>query len=1028
MKEVVIALRSNVDKLEKEFQKAGELFSGLLNRVSQKLEVAVSTTQAEKNIRKTANVFDNLAGRVIALNQSLEVAKALIMGFSGDVKAAAGLGVLREQFKGTAEDIELFKQATAGTVKEATLLELSNQATDLGVSLQDQAILFNIAEDAADKYGGATDDNFRSLVFTTEGATKALKSLGIQKDVYEQKLKDLATAEGKTIEELDGEAEKRLRVKAILQLSGQTLDDVKNKQRDNADTLDAMGTSFEAAKVKIAEGFLPAVKIVGEIVIWLNERIQSFTATTRVLIGVLGFATTAFLLMGDTLNAKFYAITLLIGAVITLITAFKNGEPVIVLISSLLISIGVAITILRTSFLAMAHGWVFNLGKMANALFVARMELKFASIEGRTFAGVMTAAGISVKGFFASLGPIGLAMLGISALASLFAAFGNEVDEVKEKTESYEEALERKAGKDNIEVVNLQAQQVGYNLLVGELIKTNAASAERAKLVKEIQSKYPDLIKNIDLNSAGEKELGIWKEWVNRQFETRIKLMILEKKAALIAEDIAKAELDILSKTSTKTTSSTGAMTAHQQQPTQADLYANFMANGPVVAGLRKDVEEKRKLLLDLNKQADQLRKTIGGGGSSQPAVKTGSGKSGTATKKYEEDIAKLEEEKRRNEINNISADNAIKQQLEIDHQRKKKEIVEQALKSEKLTNDEKNRLELQSLDLQKQILESEIKIKQEALDEKFKLDTDALKRKQELESADLDASEAKKGAEIELEREHLQEKLDIYKSYGKDVTEIEHQLALNSLKLKKHNLEKEKEDLKASEGFKKTMLDARVVTESEQFDQDRRKNSAWLAEQLANERLTGEQKVQLYEVYEAKNSEISSRENEYRLGKTQEILSNLGGLFAQHTAAYKAFAIASAIITTYEAATKALLAGPIIGPILMGSIIAAGMAQVANIIATEVPGYAKGGAVVGENGPEIITPMQDYASGQVLLATETANAVQRAIMTNGSSNTNNQDLIRELREWPKKVRFDLGLDAFRGGMERIRYQDGLAI
>lgn len=1028
MKEVVIALRSNVDKLEKEFQKAGGLFSNLLNHVSKKLEVSVSTTKAENNLKRTANVFDNFTGRVIALNQSLEVAKTLILGFSGDVKAAAGLGVLRDQFKGTAEDIELFKQATAGTVKEATLLELSNQASDLGVTLQDQALLFNIAEDAADKYGGSTDENFRSLVFTTEGATKALKSLGIQKDVYEQKLKDLAAAEGKTVDQLEGESEKRLRVKAILELSGQTLDDVKNKQRDNADTLDAMGTSFEEAKEKIAEGFLPVVKLVGEAVILLNEWIQEQTAAFRVAIGVLGFVTAAFLLMGETLNTKFYTVTLMIGAVITLITAFKNGEPVIVLISSLLISIGVAITILRTSFLAMAHGWVFNLGNMANALALARLQLKLASMEGRIFAGVMTAAGISVKGFFASLGPIGWAMLGISALASLFAAFGNEVDEVKEKTESYEEALERKAGKDNIEVVNLQAQQVGYNLLVGELMKTNAASAERAKLVKEIQSKYPDLIKNIDLNSAGEKELGIWKEWVNRQFETRIKLMILEKKAALIAEDIAKTELDILSKTSSKTPSSTGAMASHQQQPTQADLYANWMANGPVVAELKKDVDEKNKLLLDINRQADQLRKTIGGSGSSQPAVKTGSGKSGTTPKKYEQDIARLEEDKKRQEIANIDADNNVKQQLEMDYQRKKREIIVQALKDEKLTNDEKNRLELQSLDLQKQILETEIKLKKEVLDEKFKLDTDALKRKQELESANLDASDAKKGAEIELERAHLQEKLDMYKSYGMDVTEIEHQLALNALKLKKQNLEKEKEDLKASEEFKKTMLDARVVTESEQFDQDRRKNSAWLAEQLANERLTGEQKAQLYEVYEAKNSEINSRENEYRLGKTQEILSNLGGLFAQHTAAYKAFAIASAIITTYEAATKALLAGPIIGPILMGSIIAAGMGQVANIIATEVPGYAKGGAVVGENGPEIITPMQDYASGQVLLATETANAVQRAIMLNGSSGGNNQDLVRELREWPKKVRFDLGLDAFRGGMERIRYQDGLAI
>lgn len=1027
MKEVVIALKANIDRFEKELDKAGNAFSGLLDMVSQKLEVAVSTTQAQKNIKSTANVFDNFAGRVIALNQSLEVAKSLLLGFSGDVKAAAGLGVLREQFKGTTEDIELFKMATAGTVKEATLLELSNQATDLGVSLRDQAVLFNIAEDAADKYGGSTDENFRSLVFTTEGATKALKSLGIQKDVYEQKLKELALSEGKTIDQLDGEAEKRLRVKAILELSGQTIEDVKNKQRDNADTLDAMGTSFEEAKEKIAEGFLPVIKIVGEIVIWVNKEIQELSASVRVAIGVIGLVTTAFLILGNTLNAKFYVITLLIGAVITLFTAFKDGQPVMVLISSLLVSLGVAIGILRTSFLSMAHGWVFNLANMSTALGVARVQLKLAAMEGRIFAGAMTAAGMSVKAFFASLGPIGWAMLAFSAIASVIAALGSEVDDVKEKTESYEEALERKATKDNIDVVNVKSQQVGYNALVSELIKTNAASAERAKIVKEIQGKYPELIKNIDLNTAGEKELGIWKEWVNRQFETRIKLMILEKKAALIAEDIAKAELDILNKTTVKSTEPGGVLASHKQQPTQADLYANFMANGPVVAGLKKDIEDKTKLLQAMNKEANQLRNSIGSNGSSQPVTKGGSSSSSTP-KKYEQELAKLEEEKRRNEISNIYADTKVKQQLEMDYLKKKQEIYDNSIKNDKLTNEEKNRLQLASLDIQKQLLESEIKLKKEALDEKFKLDTEEQKRKHELDAARLDANEATKMQELELERQHLNERLNLYRQYGKDVTDIEHQLAINTLKINKAKTEKDKEDLKASDEFKKMLFDAQVVSEGAQFDHDRKKNSEWLQEQLAEQKLSEEQKTQLFEIYEQKNTEIQSRENEYRLGKTQEILGNLGGLFAQHTAAYKAFAIASAIITTYEAATKALLAGPIIGPILMGSIIAAGMGQVANIIATEVPGYAKGGAVVGENGPEIITPMQDYASGQILLATETANAVQRAIASRGGSSSNNQDILNAMKAWPRTVKFDLGLDALRGGFERLKYQDGLAI
>jgi len=69
-----------------------------------------------------------------------------------------------------------------------------------------------------------------------------------------------------------------------------------------------------------------------------------------------------------------------------------------------------------------------------------------------------------------------------------------------------------------------------------------------------------------------------------------------------------------------------------------------------------------------------------------------------------------------------------------------------------------------------------------------------------------------------------------------------------------------------------------------------------------------------------------------------------------------KELAAAQALINTYEAATKALAAGPYIGPVLAALIYAAGMMQVANIYATE-PGGATGGAgsaAGGAFGPPI--------------------------------------------------------------------------
>ena len=86
---------------------------------------------------------------------------------------------------------------------------------------------------------------------------------------------------------------------------------------------------------------------------------------------------------------------------------------------------------------------------------------------------------------------------------------------------------------------------------------------------------------------------------------------------------------------------------------------------------------------------------------------------------------------------------------------------------------------------------------------------------------------------------------------------------------------------------------------------------------------------------------------------------------------AQKTFAIAQATINTYEAAAKALTAGPILGPILAAIITAAGLADVAVIASTQPQGLAKGTritkptlAMIGEgNDNEYVAPEQDFMS-----------------------------------------------------------------
>jgi len=107
-------------------------------------------------------------------------------------------------------------------------------------------------------------------------------------------------------------------------------------------------------------------------------------------------------------------------------------------------------------------------------------------------------------------------------------------------------------------------------------------------------------------------------------------------------------------------------------------------------------------------------------------------------------------------------------------------------------------------------------------------------------------------------------------------------------------------------------------------------------------------------------------------LEKTQFAISNAQSVFAalgaQNKKAFeasKALAIATAIMNTYQGATKALATYPFpFGLIAAAAAVAAGMAQVAAIRSQQYSGRQLGGPVmggrsyiVGENGPELFTP-----------------------------------------------------------------------
>jgi len=127
------------------------------------------TTLRESGV-EVKSLAQNIRGE---LSSALTSQAGVLIGTVGAWKLfnlsleSARFETLKANFQGTTQDIEMFRKATSGTVDDASLIKLSNQASDLGVDLKSQAILFSLAEDAADKYGTSVEDGFQKVVFVT---------------------------------------------------------------------------------------------------------------------------------------------------------------------------------------------------------------------------------------------------------------------------------------------------------------------------------------------------------------------------------------------------------------------------------------------------------------------------------------------------------------------------------------------------------------------------------------------------------------------------------------------------------------------------------------------------------------------------------------------------------------------------------------------------------------------------------------------------------------------------------------------
>lgn len=260
LKKTISEIRTMHSVLQKQLEQKIKLNADYasIQRTKQALDTvkdALRNVELEGSKLTSSGNFD--FGKVVKWAAIATAAKAMASFTFEAVKMGAAEENLRASFKGTDEDIEKLRKATARTVADADLLELSNQASALGITLEQQVILFSLAEDAGDAMGKDVSAGMEKIIAASEGMGRGLKSLGIQTKVYEQFVKDGAAAHGTTIEKLDAETQKQVRLEAIIRASGLTLADVNKKVQDHADKIESAGKSWANLKSELGKGLAP---------------------------------------------------------------------------------------------------------------------------------------------------------------------------------------------------------------------------------------------------------------------------------------------------------------------------------------------------------------------------------------------------------------------------------------------------------------------------------------------------------------------------------------------------------------------------------------------------------------------------------------------------------------------------------------------------------------------------------------------------------------------------------------------------
>lgn len=247
---------------------------------------------------------------------------------------------------------------------------------------------------------------------------------------------------------------------------------------------------------------------------------------------------------------------------------------------------------------------------------------------------------------------------------------------------------------------------------------------------------------------------------------------------------------------------------------------------------------------------------------------------------------------------------------------------------------------------------------------------------KAEQQKRDEDAKEARR-----IREEEIKARLKVEEDFQKRSLELNKEFDKIEQDKKEKQIKDESDQRKADEDYIEAEYQKEVDLGNKKIDQ---------ANKLA--------------LVEASNATIKKNEQQIQFDLAMQTLDTLSGMVDKNSVAGKSIAVATAVLNTYEGASKAIAQGGVFGPIAAAATIAAGLLNVKKIISTKIPS-AKGGGNVGDgatpslsaNAP--ISPIQigtqlNQASIQGI-GNAAAGGVNRAFILEADINNSNERQVR---------------------------------